>query len=99
MEEVKYIPGDLVMTNGVPLGTTENVIYRVTSSDPSKTLKLDDGTVLKGVVCLENIEGAEYGYWNPTYSGIGGCILIPHGSIKKLIGRELSWSDEPVELK
>lgn len=30
----------------------------------------------------------EYGYWNPTYSGI-----------KKLIGRELSWSDEPVELK
>lgn len=18
----------------------------------------------------------EYGYWNPTYSGIGGCILI-----------------------
>lgn len=41
----------------------------------------------------------EYGYWNPTYSGIGGCVLIPHGSIKKLIGRELSWSDEPVELK
>lgn len=41
----------------------------------------------------------EYGYWNPTYSGIGGCVLIPHGSIKKLIERELSWSDEPVELK
>lgn len=41
----------------------------------------------------------EYGYWNPTYSGIGGCILIPNGSIKKLIGRELSFSDEPVELK
>ena len=40
----------------------------------------------------------EYGYWNPTYSGIGGCILIPHGSIKKLIGRELSFTDEPVEL-
>lgn len=41
----------------------------------------------------------EYEYWNPTYSSIGGCILIPHGSIKKLIGRELSWDDEPVELK
>lgn len=41
----------------------------------------------------------EYGYWNPIYSSIGGCILIPHGSIKKLIGRELSFSDEPVELK
>lgn len=56
-----YIPGDLVMTNGVPLGTSKNVVYRVTSSDPSKTLKLDDGTVLKGVVCLENIEGVEFG--------------------------------------
>ena len=27
------------------------------------------------------------------------CIDLPKGSIKKLIGRELSWQDEPVELK
>ena len=26
-------------------------------------------------------------------------MVLPHGSVKKLIGRELSWSDEPVELK
>ena len=49
------------MTNGVPCGTAKGVVYKVTSSDPSKTLKLGDGTVLKGVVCLENIEGAEFG--------------------------------------
>ena len=61
MVEVKYIPGDLIMTNGAPIGTAKDVVYRVTSSDPSKTLKLDDGTVLKGTVCLENIEGAEFG--------------------------------------
>lgn len=61
MDKLEYIPGDFVMTNGVPLGTSKNFVYRVTSSDPSKTLKLDDGTVLKGVVCLENIEGAEFG--------------------------------------
>ena len=61
MNKLEYIPGDLVMTNGVPLGTAQNVVYRVTSSDPSKTLELDDGTVLKGVVRLENIEGAEFG--------------------------------------
>lgn len=61
MDKLKYIPGDLVMTNGVPLGTAKDVVYRVTSSDPSKTLKLEDGTVLKGTVCLENIEGAEFG--------------------------------------
>lgn len=61
MDKLEYIPGDLVMTNGVPLGTAKDVFYRVTSSDPSKTLKLGDGTVLKGVVRLENIEGAEFG--------------------------------------
>ena len=26
-------------------------------------------------------------------------VELPKGSIKKLIGRDLSWSDEPVELK
>ena len=61
MDKLEYIPGDLVMTNGVPLGTAKDVVYRVTSSDPSKTLELDDGTVLEGVVRLENIEGAELG--------------------------------------
>lgn len=61
MDKLEYIPGDLVMTNGVPLGTSKNVVYRVTSSDPSKTLMLDDGTVMKGVVRLENLEGVEFG--------------------------------------
>ena len=33
-------------------------------------------------------------YW------IGDSIFhLPNGCIKKLIGRELSWNDEPVELK
>lgn len=57
----KYIPGDLVMTNGIPLGTAEDVVYRVSDSDPSKTLKLDNGTVLKGAVRLDNLEGAKFG--------------------------------------
>ena len=26
-------------------------------------------------------------------------LSLPKGSIKKLIGRELNWNDEPVELK
>lgn len=25
-------------------------------------------------------------------------VILPHGSIKKLIGRELKWEDNPVEL-
>lgn len=44
------------MTNGVPCGTAKDVVYRVTTSD-----QLDDGTELKGVVRLENLEGVEFG--------------------------------------
>ena len=29
----------------------------------------------------------------------GNYIELPKGTIKKLIGRELTWNDEPVELK
>lgn len=36
--------------------------------------------------------------WRDDY-GSCKCIEIPQGSIKKLIGKELSWCDEPVELK
>ena len=60
MNKLEYIPGDLVMTNGLPFGTAKDVVYRVTSSDPTKTLELDDGVVRKGVVRLENIEGTKF---------------------------------------
>lgn len=59
MNKLEYIPNDLVMTNGNPVGTAKDVVYRVASSDPSKTLELNNGTVLKGSVCLENLEGAK----------------------------------------
>lgn len=59
--DIEYIPGDLVMTNGVPCGTAKDVVYRVTLSDPSRTFEYDDGTELKGVVRLENLEGVEFG--------------------------------------
>ena len=32
-------------------------------------------------------------------NGCCKCLELPKGSIKKLIGRELSWEDSPVELK
>ena len=35
----------------------------------------------------------------PLWLDLKKGIKLPKGSIKKLIGRELSWSDEPVELK
>lgn len=33
--------------------------------------------------------------WDSTNMG----VRLPKGSIRKLIGRELTWADEPVELK
>lgn len=27
------------------------------------------------------------------------CIELPKGTIKKILGRELTWEDEPVELR
>lgn len=36
-------------------------------------------------------------YWDT--SSVCSIISLPKGSIKKLIGRELTWEDEPVKLK
>lgn len=33
------------------------------------------------------------------YYSIGESVKLPSGSIEKLIGRSLTWNDEPVELK
>lgn len=41
--------------------------------------------------------------WAPTFceyqDRVYDYVELPKGTIKKLIGRELSWEDEPVELK
>lgn len=36
----------------------------------------------------------ESGYWWDS----DDCIELPQGSIKKLIGRDLTWDDDPVEI-
>lgn len=37
-------------------------------------------------------------FYMPLYT-YSMWLTIPKGSIKKLIGRELTWADEPVEIK
>lgn len=39
------------------------------------------------------------GYWKFSTYDYNHYVCLPKGSIKKLIGRELTWNDEPVELK
>ena len=79
MNKLEYIPGDLVMTNGVPLGTSKNVVYRVVMSDTSKTLRRSDGTTLKGTVRLENYEAKELGDKGYLFAECGAWVkdIIP----------------------
>ena len=37
--------------------------------------------------------------WRGEDTMLSDVIELPQGSIKKLIGRELTWEDEPVEIK
>lgn len=69
--EQRYIPGDLIMTNGISGGTAKGVTYRVASSDPSRIFVLDDGTVLKGIVRLENLKNTKLE--NKGYLYYGSC--------------------------
>ena len=39
------------------------------------------------------------GWCSPYYWDAYNRVEIPKGTIEKLIGRELTWSDEPVDLK
>ncbi len=38
------------------------------------------------------------GWWEKS-SEVNDCVRLPHGSIAKLIGRELTWEDEPYLLE
>ena len=41
-----------------------------------------------------------YDFISPTrFTLFNRMVILPKGSIKKLIGRDLDWNDEPVELK
>lgn len=60
MEKTIYIPGDLVMTNGIPIGTKKGIVYQVTESNADKYANVKDGnafTELKGSVTLSNLKG------------------------------------------
>ena len=49
-------------------------------------------------VCASNDEEIEYweGYREGSFTD--KSIELPRGSIKKLIGKDLTWNDEPVEI-
>ena len=52
----------------------------------------DEEEIISGV---KPKKWSHLGYWSRQ----SDVVVIPKGSIKKLIGRDLTWDDEPVELK
>lgn len=61
MEKTIYIPGDLVMTNGIPIGTKKGIVYQVTESNAEKIVKdRNEFTILRGSVTLSNIKGKTF---------------------------------------
>lgn len=48
------------------------------------------------VVNLRPIRDSEHKVWK--IDDFAQCVYLPQGSIEKLIGRELTWKDEPVEI-
>lgn len=55
-----------------------------------------------GEYIADNIPERNFYEWNGWDTDTDGesCTLIsvPNGTIKKLIGRELTWEDEPIDL-
>ena len=56
----------------------------------------------EGIFSHKPTRGEEFNFWYDEIED-GGVffdteIPLPKGSIKKLIGRELTWEDEPVKL-
>lgn len=76
MEEVKYIQGDLVMTDGKPIGTKKGVVYVVTASDPNRTFTFKDGTVNKGVVALDAITEEDKAHFVETSTWVKHIVPI-----------------------
>lgn len=41
----------------------------------------------------------DYSCYGEDYMEVDTAIVLPSGTIKKLIGRDMTWEDEPIELK
>ena len=56
----------------------------------------------KQIICYEDYSLKLCDFWtikNVGEWGFANRIFLPTGSIEKLIGRKLTWEDEPVEIK
>lgn len=96
MEKTIYIPGDLVMTNGIPIGTKKGIVYQVTESNAEKILK--DGnefTILRGSVTLSNIKGKTFHDEGFLFGDCGAWIkdIVPISLVPAILEKN-GWEKE-----
>ena len=105
MEKTIYIPGDLVMTNGIPIGTKKGIVYQVTESNAEKIVK--DGnefTILRGSVTLSNIKGKTFHDEGFLFGDCGAWIkdIIPIPLVPAILeknGWEVSLESTSIYVK
>lgn len=68
-----------------------NIEYEIENISDELCDKLEDAAI-KLLSFWDNYE------YDPDGNGISFIVGLPKGSIKKLIGRELTWEDDPFEI-
>lgn len=101
MDKLEYIPGDLVMTNGIPIGTKKGIVYQVTESNPDKYRPVEDGnsfTELKGSVTLSNIKGKTVDDECFLFGDCGAWVkdIVPIPLTSEILEKN-GWDKEPSE--
>ena len=67
-------------------------LFRAICSEEGDYNLIESSDKTNGYFWCDAFNDSELGILNVS-------IFLPRGTIKKLIGRELTWKDEPVELK
>lgn len=98
MEKTIYIPGDLVMTNGIPIETKKGIVYKVTESNADKYAKVKDGnafTELKGSVTLSNLKGRNFHDEGFIFGDCGAWVkdIVPIPLTPELLEKN-GWREE-----
>ncbi len=96
MEKTIYIPGDLVMTNGIPIGTKKGIVYQVTESNAEKIVKGgNEFTILRGSVTLSNIKGKTFHEEGFLFGDCGAWIkdIVPISLVPAILEKN-GWEKE-----
>jgi len=68
--------------------------------DKNNVENIFDDKPIRNDEYYEDLEHTKFSeFWKPVNEYDDNEVELPKGSIEKLIGRKLTWEDEPVELE